>query len=268
MPVEFPSLLSMRNILALTALLAALMPISHAQGTIITFSGKDANIAVNGPHPNSDAVASQFAAAAGSGVQTITFEDAPIGNFASLTVAPGVVLYLTNSTNHNPTNGITDNTTGGLFNTTPGGSKFVVGEAGSGAGPQTFTFVFSQPIDAFGTYIPGDWLSDEAPITCEFNDGGDHVILIPLLPASESNPTNCCYFGFTDAGTSISSVTIKTVYNYPDPQPGYYYWWYHALDDVSYHAALIPEPSALALLGVGVVGLLGRGLWRRWERAA
>jgi hypothetical protein len=234
------------------------MPALHAQGEIVTYSGKDPNIAVNGPHPNSDAAAAQFKAAAGAAgsVKTITFEDAPIGNFSSLTVAPGVVLYLTNSSNHNPTNGITNNTYGGLFNTTPGGSKFVVGEAGSGAGPQTFRFAFSQPINAFGTYIPGDWYSDAAPITCEFNDGSSHSIRIPLLPSSQSNPSNCCYFGFTDFGTSISSVTIKTVYNEPNPLPGYVYWWWHALDDVSYHAAPVPEPGTLSLLLAGSLTLL------------
>ena len=231
------------------------MPILHAQGEVVTYSGKDPNIAINGPHPNSDAAAAQLKAAAGS-VETITFEDAPMGDFSSLTVGPGVVLHLTNTANLAPARGITDNTYGGLFNTTPGGSKFVVGEAGSGAGPQTFTFVFSQPIDAFGTYIPGDWLSDEAPTTCEFNDGSNHSIPIPLLPPSESNPSNYCYFGFTDFGTSISSVTIKTVYTHPNPQPGWSYSWFYALDDVSYHTAPVPEPGTLSLLLAGSLTLL------------
>ncbi len=236
----------------LAVVLAAFVETSHVEAAIVTYSGKDTNIAINGPHPKSDTAAAQLATAAGS-LQTITFESAPIGNFTSLTVAPGVVLYLTNSSNNNSTNGITNNTYGGVFNTTPGGSKFVVGEAGSGYGPQTFTFVFSQPIDAFGTYIPGDWLAPEAPTTCEFNDGSNQVIPIPLIPASESNPTNCCYFGFTDFGHSISSVTIRKVYNQPNPQPGYYYWWWYAIDDVSYHA--VPEPVTLSLLTLGSLAL-------------
>jgi len=37
--------------------------------------------------------------------------------------------------------------------------------------------------------------------------------------------------------------------------------------EVTFHSSVIPEPSALALLGIGAVSLFGYGRWRkRWNR--
>ena len=96
----------------------------------ITFTGEDLNAGPGASHPVSSAAAAAFntAASAIGTVSTITFESAPVGNFSSLVVAPGVTMTGTGY------NGISQSVNSDYdhaypsldgFNTTPGGKNFV-----------------------------------------------------------------------------------------------------------------------------------------------
>src|SRR5690242_16616401 len=75
----------------------------HARAAPIVFSGLDIGANSTDPRPNSNAAAAAFDAAAGAlgGVNLINFESAPVGNFTSLTVAPGVTASGTDFTGTN-----------------------------------------------------------------------------------------------------------------------------------------------------------------------
>lgn len=221
-----------------SALVFGLLGLAHAG--VIIYSGNDANVAPGGAHPNSNAAASAFDAAAGFH-SLITFEGLPIGNFGSLLIAPGVTVTLT-GTAGDANAGITnaqDQTLG--FNITTGGSEYlrVVPQFG---GPDVFVdFAFATPISAFGAYLTGTETSIDGTISINFTDGTVQVISIV-----KNDVPGVQFVGFTDLGKSISSVTFIEA----GPFGSRDIW---GIDDVRYTP--IPEPGTLALLGSGIVGL-------------
>jgi len=217
---------------------------STAIASPIVFSGTDPGANDTDPRPNSNATAASFDAAA-SGLGTlniITFESSPVGAFTNLEVAPGVFLSGTAYTGVNEQlilnapYGDPDSLFG--YNTTSGGANFAFINGGF------LTFTFSTPTSAFGAYITGLQLNGE---TIDFNDGTAQSITIPNVGSGAE------FVGFTDAGASISSVTINTTStDYPSGD-------YVGVDDVRYvsgaSSSTVPEPGSLILMASGLAAL-------------
>ena len=233
------------------------LPGLSAFASPITYSGQDIVSTTSSPTPNSNAAAASFAAAAaGLGtVSTINFESAPLGSFSNLAIASGVSVSGSdvggnNQTIRNTTNFPLAPTLDG-FNTTPGGANFVEMQGG------TLTFTFTTPTQFFGAYFTGvqNFFGDYVT----FSDGTTQVINVPDAGTSDSVGA-VDFVGFTDAGKSISSVTINA---------GSYEEGYDdiGVDDVSYQSAPstapTPEPGSIILLltgGLGVAGAVRRRL--------
>ena len=119
-------------------------------------------------------------------------------------------------------------------NTTPGGSNFF------GA---TFTtnIAFDSPIDSFGAYFSG-WQRADQILT--YTDGSTVNL---NMPAGNISQGGLVFFGFTDIGASISSITYSTALGD-----------YVGIDDVRFgNANAVPVPAAIWLLGSGLVSLVG-----------
>jgi hypothetical protein len=212
------------------------------------FSGTDPGAGSADLRPNSDAAAASFGAALGSS-NLITFESAPVGPFNNLMVAPGVSLFGNDVFNHpetirNAPAGTPDNLFG--YNTTPGGSQFVAFLGGE------IVFTFSQPIDSLGFYVTGAPATEGEAGRVFFSDSSPQVLSIPVL----GNDGGAEFFGFTDAGASISSVTVY----FGGVEP-----FNVGVDDVRYGTAatVAVEPASATLLSLGVVALALRAGRRR-----
>jgi len=218
---------------------------AYASAMPITFTGEDLNAGPGSAHPNSAAAAASFdaSAAAIGNVSTITFEGAPVGAFSTLSVAPGVTISgadytgseqtIQNSPSYAPVPSL------GGFNTTPGGSEYVNMIGG------TLTFDFATPTQFFGAYLSGVqtyFFQD----TVTFSDGTTQTIDVP--GAGTTGSTGALDFvGFTDAGKSISSVTINASNSFGADEIG--------VDDVQYQSSStspVPEPSSLTLMFSGI----------------
>jgi hypothetical protein len=230
------------------ALVLLLIATPLVQAAPIPFVGFDNGAGSANPRPNSNAAQAAFSAAAGP-TTLVNFESAPLGGFNSLVISPGVTLS-------DPGGGLEiRNTPFGSpdalfgYNTTAGGSQFV-SYPGSGT---TVHFAFTSPINSFGAYFTGIQSQASGQETLTFNDGSTETINLP----NTSMPNGGASFvGFFDPGASITAVDI-TMFNDIT-----------GIDDVQFGngaAAATPEPSMLALLGLGIAGLAG---WRRWRRTA
>ena len=190
----------------LAALGLCALPVQSARAQLTTFVATDSGAVPGDTFFNSNAAAAQFdAAAAALGREDlVTFEAAPVGSFTSLTIAPGVTLtglsYKSGSQAILNAPADLPHPAHEGFNTTPGGSNYV--ELAGG----TETFVFAAPVQAFGLYFTGvqpyyyqDMIS--------FNDGADQFISVP---AGDDFSGGVSFVGFTDAGKSISSVSVLT----------------------------------------------------------
>ncbi len=204
----------------------------------VVFTGADLGVLPSSPSgPNSTLAAANFdtAAALLGNASIITFEGAPVGSFTSLTVAPGVTI---SGTDRNGNNQAISNTFDATFpaldgyNTTLGGSQFVEMLGGS------LVFTFSSPIQFFGAYLSG--VQNFVQDTITFSDGSSQTIDVPETGTS-SSIGELVFVGFTDAGKSISSVTINAGTNGFDAI---------GVDDVRYqsNASPVPEPSSVVLL--------------------
>jgi hypothetical protein len=205
-------------------------------GVIATYSGQDDGAAITGPFPNSTAAQALFFAAASALSQsnTITFEGLPLGYSTSFTAAPGVNVSVS-ATDFGPGYSGISNTTNGYvtgFNTTPGGAEWFGFPAGSA------TFSFARPTEYFGFWLTGLQTIFTSSLTVQFNDGAAQSLSVPIDLTGGAQ-----FFGFTDPGAAITSVTITNTS--ADA-------W--GIDDVSYDNA--PEPSSLLLLGSGALGLV------------
>ena len=210
----------------------------------VTFLATDPGAGPGSARPNSDAMAATFdaAAAAIGPIFKFTFENASLGSFHNLT-ASGVSINGTDANGVDQTIRNTSNLPAAPsldgFNTTAGGSQFVEMIGGN------LVFTFAQPTQFFGAYLTGVqtvFFSD----TFTFSDGTSQTLTIPQM--GTSNMTGgVAFVGFTDAGKSISSVTINA--GIPDS---------HltgsddiGVDDVRYQTQSVPEPSVILNFIVG-----------------
>ena len=201
---------------------------------IVTFKAVDTGASVIGPFPNSDAAAASFDAAAGAlgSVNLIDFESAPVGAFSNLLAAPGVSITGADlfGADHEIRDAPCSNGCG--FNTRSGGAQYAQLNGG------TLTFTFAAPVQAFGAYLTGLEIGLQA-IT--FDDGAPQLLSLP------TSGRGAAFFCFTDAGKSISSITV------------FARWESIGIDDVRYVGA-VPEPASYALMlaGPGALGFMVR----------
>jgi hypothetical protein len=243
--------------LAVSALALLGLSAASAAAAPTVYSGEDIMATTTSSHPLSAAAAASFATAADmlGATLLITFEGAPLGSFSNLTVASGVTITGTDANGSNQT--IRDMIDAAFptldgYNTTPGGANFVEMIGG------TLTFSFATPIQAFGAYFSGvqDFFTD----TVNFSDGTSRVLDIPETGTSGSVGA-LDFVGFTDAGASISSITI----NAGSPALGYDAI---GVDDVLFGPVTspVPEPFTLSIFGAGLAG--AAALRRRRKKAA
>jgi hypothetical protein len=213
-----------------------------SQAQLVTYIGADPGANSTAPRLMSNAQAAAFDLAAGvlGSVTIIDFESSPLGAFASLTPVAGVTItgsgdYGVNPTVVNSPVGTPDNLFG--YNTTASGSQFVSLYGG------TLSFAFADPIQAFGAYLSGLQGNVVGTETFTFWDGGSQTVNIPNLSGG------IAFVGFTDAGKSISSLTIDVHHDIV------------GVDDVRFVKAPqrpggnVPEPGSIAfLIGVGATG--------------
>ena len=237
-----------------SALILAALPGTSAVAALVTFSGSDIMATTSSPHPNSAAAAASFSTAVSllGSSSLIDFESAPLGSFTNLTIATGVTI---NGSDLNSSSQTIRNTSGfpaaptlDGYNTTPGGSQFVEMFGGN------LTFSFATPVQSFGAYFSGIQTAFFAD-TVNFSDGTSQSLLIPG-PGTTSSIGALAFVGFTDAGKSISSVTITAgVPTSGQDAIG--------VDDVRYQVVnSVPEPTA-ALFGLALMGVCSATRRRR-----
>jgi hypothetical protein len=231
-----------------------------AWSAVVTFEGIDFGLPGN-PRPRSDAAAARFDAAASAlgNVNLIDFENVPLGRFSSLTVAPGVTVELVEP---RPSNRawIEDNSTpfiaGEGFNTTVGGNQFLQFDPGFNG---TLKFSFETPVQAFGSYLTdvGGGFQD---LSILFNDGTSQVFPIERFISSNAVGIGVGFFGFTDAGKSITDVSFEL--KLPLDSGDAILSDTIGIDDVRY----VPVPEPLTILGSSAALGIGAFLKRQYSR--
>jgi hypothetical protein len=200
--------------------------------SITIFQGSDPSVGPGGAHPNSDLAFADFTAATVF-LNTIDFEGLTPGYFTSKTVASGVVMT-TNNLNSVLSGLSTDNSGSPPgFNTTVGGSEyFRFGNTLNTAGSVSFNFV--NPINAFGAYFSGIESTTGAAVHVSFSDGTAQDFTV-----NRNAVAGVTFFGFTDVGATISTVTIsENVTGVPGRDT-------FGIDDVVFQSSLVPAGAVV-----------------------
>jgi len=126
-------------------------------------------------------------------------------------------------------------------NTTVGGSNFF-------GHVFTTTITFDSGIDSFGAYFTGWQRSTQ---TLEYSDGSTVTL---NMPAGDLSSGGMVFFGFIDSGATINSITYNTVSGD-----------FVGIDDMRFGtaASAVPEPTTLALMSLGLYGLISFNRRRR-----
>lgn len=191
--------------LAVVTLYLFVVSLHSAMAAPIIYEAIDPAVGPGDPRPNSDNKASEFDADAGvlGDISIIDFEGLPVGNFGTLTVAPGVDVTL-NGTANEPYGGIstTEDVILG-YNTTSGGAKHLGLCPIFNIGTASAVFDFDMPIQAFGVYLTGLGTAN-GNLHVLFDDGS-----IEDIPVAGYQLGGVQFFGFTSARTKIMSVTLE-----------------------------------------------------------
>lgn len=230
-------------LIALATLAAlALCPVAALAQT--TYNGADPGAGIGDSHPNTSAANTAFIADASTlgTINTITFESAPVGYSTSLALDPETTMT---ASNLDPTySDISDSSysTADGYNTTLFGTKFFQFVNYTFYTTASVTFTFAQPIDAFGADFTGLESNVNGDVALTFNDGSAQSYAIPKPDIAGDQ-----FFGFTDAGKSLSSVTLTQVL----PSNGLSRDFF-GIDQVQYGIApsAAPEPSPLTAFAV------------------
>ncbi len=212
-----------------------------ANAAIVTFSGSDPGATVVGGNSLTQSNLFNTAAGALGPVNLINFEGSADGT--NPVVLPGVTITGSPASGSIgvDTNPSIDNILGG--NTTAGGSKYWQTNV-----RKDTVFAFANPIQAFGAYITGLGSASVGQALLLFNDGSAQTF--NLSTAIGSSDGGVGFFGFTDAGKFISSVTFKSGTGTGEDVYG--------IDDVRYVTA-VPTPALLpGLVGIGLAAMRKR----------
>lgn len=207
----------------ITTTIAALALAAPAYAVTV-YSGYDSGAGSLAAAPNATAAAAAFDAAV-TGTTIVDFEG-PTGIFSFTPDA-----FVRNTQRCDPA------LCG--YNTTSGGSNFL---------DVTFntTFNFSTAISAFGAYFTG---VQRADATLTYTDGTQTVL---TLPGAILDPGGTTFFGFSDPGKMIASISYFTGTGGD----------FVGVDDIRLKTAsgAIPLPASLPLMlaGVGIFGALRR----------
>lgn len=229
---------------------------STVNAAIVTFTGADSGAGFGVAHPGSDAAQASFATAAGAlgSLRLIDFEAAALGNITNgvaFSLGSGVTVTL-NGTDlafgQGITNDNTDSTLG--FNITSGGTQFLRTVPTVATGNATVVFDFTGGVSAFGTYLTGLESTVGGTFSVTFNDGSSQNFAL-----SKNAVAGAQFYGLTDAGKTIASVTINEVGPFSNSRD------VRGLDNLQFvSASAVPEPgtSSLLLLGIPAFAFLAR----------
>ncbi|HTM96515.1 MAG TPA: PEP-CTERM sorting domain-containing protein, partial [Croceibacterium sp.] len=230
--------------LAAAALSALTAGAAYAAPT--TFFGQDQN--PGSSTINSDAAHTQFLSNLSSGVGTENFEGIAGGNYGSLALTfPG------------STGNITANLSGSLLICTTNGCGGAGRFATSGTHyldtTDNFTLTFSSPISAFGFYATdlGDINGD---LTLLLTGGGTVNFTVPTAGSADGNQL---FWGFIDPLQSYSGIQFGNTASGSD----FFGFDDMIIGDLGQVQIGVPEPGALAMLGMGLLGMLSLVLLRR-----
>jgi hypothetical protein len=191
----------------------ALLAASPAGAAITNYYGLDVGAGRVSPLPNSNAQAAAFDTAAGAlgSVNLITFESLPVNVPAyttTLSLDGGVTATLSGALAH-ATCGITSvpGTKDYGFNVTAGGSHYLELDINVAVSPASVTINFPSPIQAFGAYVGGVGTGGVlSSLVAKYNDGSARQVTLVGAPSANGG---MMFFGFTDPGAQITSVTIE-----------------------------------------------------------
>jgi hypothetical protein len=197
-----------------------------ANAAPITFLAADDNVASLAQMVNSTAASASFLSVAGN-LNIVDFESSLPAN---LTITGGT------TTNASLCGSLCG------FNTTSGGEFFRSVFGGS------VTFSFTNPVDAFGFYVNGLQTNLVPQQTIVYVDGSSATQTIDFPSAINGGGA---FVGFIDFGQQISSVTFNAtndILGFDDLRFG------RSANDPG-NLNNVSEPTTLALLGLGLVGL-------------
>lgn len=225
------------GVLATAALSTALT--SAAFANPVTFFGQDQN--PGNSTTNSDTAHAQFLSNLSSGVGTENFESFGAGNYGSLALTfPG------------STGNITANLSGNLLlcatNGCGGAGRFATSGTHYLDTTDAFILTFSSPISAFGFY--GTDLGDiNGDLTLLLTGGGTVNFTVPTAGSADGNQM---FWGFIDPLLSYTGIKFGNtasgadVFGFDDMTIG----------DLGQVQIGVPEPGALPMLGMGLLGMV------------
>ncbi len=126
------------------------------------------------------------------------------------------------------------------FNTTAGGQYYRL--LSNNQHPDSMTFNFANPIDAFGFFVTGlqsDIFPTQKTVVLTYYGGGSITTVFPSAISGGG-----AFFGVVDSGQKIVGVTFNGGGDSV------------ALDDLSFRrVTLVPEPGTFLLAGIGLAAL-------------